>query len=141
MAKRDTRSNGKHATQVLVVDDDTEIRRSIRWLLEDAGYRISEAENGLVALDRIRADHDPMVVLLDLMMPKVDGTGVVGIIAGDRHLSARLRVVIMTAGQRTLPIAFVELLSTLRIPIIQKPFDLDDLLEAVRRAADQLPPI
>jgi CheY-like chemotaxis protein len=57
---------------VLVVDDDAEVRRLLRRMLEPEGYTVLEAENGRVALERLR-DAAPSVVLLDLMMPEMDG--------------------------------------------------------------------
>ena len=57
---------------VLVVDDDAEIRQLLRRMLEPEGYTVVEAENGRVALERLR-DTPPSVVLLDLMMPEMDG--------------------------------------------------------------------
>ncbi|MGH7340554.1 MAG: response regulator, partial [Candidatus Rokuibacteriota bacterium] len=57
---------------VLVVDDDVELRQLLRRMLEPEGYTVVEAENGRVALERLR-DLSPSVVLLDLMMPEMDG--------------------------------------------------------------------
>jgi GAF domain-containing protein/CheY-like chemotaxis protein/anti-sigma regulatory factor (Ser/Thr protein kinase) len=57
---------------VLVVDDDAGVRQLLRRMLEPAGYTVVEAENGRVALDRLR-DAVPSVVVLDLMMPEMDG--------------------------------------------------------------------
>jgi GAF domain-containing protein/CheY-like chemotaxis protein len=57
---------------VLVVDDDVEVRQLLRRMLEPDGYTVVEAENGRVALERLR-DGAPAVVLLDLMMPEMDG--------------------------------------------------------------------
>jgi CheY-like chemotaxis protein len=57
---------------VLVVDDDAELRQLLRRMLEPEGYAVVEAENGRVALERLR-DVSPSVVLLDLMMPEMDG--------------------------------------------------------------------
>jgi signal transduction histidine kinase/DNA-binding response OmpR family regulator len=57
---------------VLVVDDDAEVRRLLRRLLEPEGYTVVEAEHGRIALERAR-DAAPGVVLLDLMMPEMDG--------------------------------------------------------------------
>jgi GAF domain-containing protein/CheY-like chemotaxis protein len=57
---------------VLVVDDDAGVRQLLRRMLEPAGYTVVEAENGRVALQRVR-DVVPSVVLLDLMMPEMDG--------------------------------------------------------------------
>jgi CheY-like chemotaxis protein/anti-sigma regulatory factor (Ser/Thr protein kinase) len=57
---------------VLVVDDDLVLRQLLRRLLEPEGYAVVEAENGRVALERLR-EVSPSVVLLDLMMPEMDG--------------------------------------------------------------------
>jgi CheY-like chemotaxis protein len=57
---------------VLVVDDDLEVRRLLRRMLEPAGYIVVEAANGRAALERLR-EVSPSVILLDLMMPEMDG--------------------------------------------------------------------
>jgi signal transduction histidine kinase/DNA-binding response OmpR family regulator len=57
---------------VLVVDDDVEVRQLFRRILEPEGYTVVEAENGREALERLR-DVSPSVILLDLMMPVMDG--------------------------------------------------------------------
>jgi CheY-like chemotaxis protein len=57
---------------VLVVDDDATLRQLLRRTLEPEGYTVVEAENGKAALERLR-DVSPGVILLDLMMPEMDG--------------------------------------------------------------------
>ena len=57
---------------VLIVDDDEDARRLIRRMLEQEGLTAVEAENGRVALDRVDTQR-PSVILLDLMMPEMDG--------------------------------------------------------------------
>jgi CheY-like chemotaxis protein len=57
---------------VLVVDDDAEIRETLTHLLEDEGYTVLRAANGVQALKHLREDH-PNVMLLDLMMPVMSG--------------------------------------------------------------------
>jgi len=57
---------------ILVVDDEARLRRFIRMNLELEGYRVIEAPNGLEALDRVRT-HLPDLVILDVMMPELDG--------------------------------------------------------------------
>jgi CheY-like chemotaxis protein len=58
---------------VLVVDDDEDVRTSITELLSSEGYDVASAANGLEALDLIRDRGRPAVILLDLMMPIMDG--------------------------------------------------------------------
>lgn len=57
---------------VLVVDDEARMRRFIRMNMELEGYQIIEAENGVVALEQIR-QHTPDLVIMDVMMPEMDG--------------------------------------------------------------------
>ena len=58
--------------RVLVVDDDPNIRTSLRFALEDEGYDVTEAPDGEAALERM-AEQPPDLVLLDLMLPGIDG--------------------------------------------------------------------
>jgi CheY-like chemotaxis protein len=58
---------------ILIVDDDSDIRKSLSDFLEDEGYKVTAAANGRSALDLLRAGIRPAVILLDLMMPGMDG--------------------------------------------------------------------
>lgn len=118
-------------TSVLVVDDDTSIRETLRYVLEDAGYAVIEARDGIQALEYLRKSPQPMVVLLDLMMPRMDGAGVLGTVAGDPWRLHRHSYILMTAGHQTLSLAFAHMLADLSVPVIYKPFDIDGLLELV----------
>ena len=64
---------------ILIVDDEARMRRFMQMNLELEGYRVIEAGNGLEALDRVRDDL-PDLVLLDVMMPEMDGFEALGII-------------------------------------------------------------
>ena len=57
---------------ILIVDDEPRMRRFIRMNMELEGYQVVEAENGLRALDQIR-HHNPELVIMDVMMPEMDG--------------------------------------------------------------------
>ncbi|HEY9665996.1 MAG TPA: response regulator, partial [Coleofasciculaceae cyanobacterium] len=57
---------------ILLVEDDAAIREMMRRTLEKEGWTVTEAENGLIALELIE-DNRPELILLDLMMPKMDG--------------------------------------------------------------------
>ncbi|MBD3945432.1 response regulator [Nocardioides ganghwensis] len=63
------------APVVLVVDDDAAIRTVVRWQLDDAGFRVLEADDGASALKCIRDEH-PTLVVLDLSLPRLGGLDV-----------------------------------------------------------------
>ncbi len=84
---------------VLLVDDDTTTRRMMRYMLEKSGWAVSEAENGRVALERV-AENRPALILLDLMMPEMDGFA----FAAELHKHAEWRsipMVVLTAKDLT----------------------------------------
>ena len=87
-------------TQVLVVDDDATQRERIRFWLASQQWQLAEAENGRVALDRLRREPPPDVILLDLMMPEMDGFELVAEL--QRHPAwRRIPVIIITARDLT----------------------------------------
>ena len=75
--------NGEPASfEILVVDDAVELRILLRQILEEAGYSVREAENGLVALQKIR-ERAPDLVVLDVMMPDITGFDVAASLRAD----------------------------------------------------------
>lgn len=82
---------------ILVVDDDYAIRDSLTELLEDEGYLVARAENGQEALDFLRHNGVPCLILLDLMMPVMDGYEFINQQRGDPQL-AGIPVVVITAA-------------------------------------------
>ena len=90
----------KSAITVLVVDDDEDIRLAMSDTLEAEGYRVVLAEDGLDALAKLRAGAArPNLILLDLMMPNMDGSGFCAAKQQDPALSA-IPVVIVSADSR-----------------------------------------
>ena len=85
--------SGRH---ILVVDDDDDVREAIRFSLEVEGYAIEAAANGREAMTSLRAGARPCLVLLDLMMPEMDGWATIEALESDREL-ARIPVVVITA--------------------------------------------
>lgn len=59
--------------RILVVDDEADIRRIIRILLESRGYRVARGTNGRLAVETIRKEPDVDLILLDIMMPELSG--------------------------------------------------------------------
>lgn len=60
---------------VLVVDDDEDLLEVLREVIEDEGYRVRTAQDGQAALDLLRSEKPPCLILLDLKMPGMDGQG------------------------------------------------------------------
>jgi CheY-like chemotaxis protein len=81
------------------VDDDADVRDLLRRTLEEAGYTVIEAENGQAALALLEQGL-PGVILLDLMMPELDGFGVVSALR-DRETWHDIPVIIITAKDLT----------------------------------------
>ncbi len=139
LASSDNERRGEQMAHIFIVDDDPGIRTALRSALEAQGHTVSEAGDGLTALERLRTSPWPLVVLLDLTMPYLDGAGVLGTLAGDRALAQRHRYVLMTASAQTLPLALGTLLVRLGVPLVRKPFDLEMLLDIVADLAQEVP--
>jgi CheY-like chemotaxis protein len=122
--------------RVLIVDDDHDIRASVRELLEAEGHEVYEAPDGLEALRFLRRDGRGMVVLLDLVMPLLDGMGVLQAVAKDQTLAQSNAYVLFTVSPQRVPPA--DLLEQLGVTVVAKPFDLDTLLDVVEQSARQL---
>ena len=124
--------------EVLVVDDDPDIRHALRFLLEGEEYTVHEAADGQQALERLRTSPRRLVVLLDLQMPQMDGVDVVERVATQVVLARHTYILVTGRYGQTMPLHFANLVAQLTIPVITKPFDLDKLLAAVEAATTRL---
>lgn len=124
--------------RVLVVDDDAEIQEVLDLLLGDAEYAVTSVHDGAAALDVLRRDPHGWVVLLDWMMPVMDGQATLEALAQEDALRRCNAFILMTAGARTLPLPLVRLLGQLDVGYLAKPFDLDTLLEMVEAAYERV---
>lgn len=119
---------------VLAVDDSAPIREMIIAVLAPRGHRIATAANGREALQRLRAAAEPYVVLLDLVMPVLDGVAVCEEVRRDDEL-ARMghKIILMSTTAR---------LSTPDIPLtagqLIKPFTRQQLIGAVEAVGRRL---
>ena len=111
---------------ILVVDDDASVRQTLSDVLTDEGYFVATAQNGAVALARLRAGLSPALILLDLMMPVLDGMAFCAAQAADPAIAAIPTIVVSAArdGERRTARTGVS-------GFLQKPFGLDKLLEMV----------
>ena len=119
---------------VLVVDDDKDIRESLQLLLADEGYAIVTADDGQEALDLIPLLPNPVVILLDLHMPRVDGCGVLLDLARHPEKRDQRAIFLLTANIGQLSPKMVRLLGSEGVPVLSKPFDIDQLKEHVQSA-------
>ena len=116
---------GRRAPVILVVDDDPRIRQMIRDVLEEEGFAVAAAGDGPQAIRRA-ADQPPALVILDMTLPQMDG----------HEVAAALRA----AHGRALPILTItadggaadKARRVGAFSYLRKPFDLDDLVAAVR---------
>jgi two-component system response regulator MprA len=123
---------------VFIVDDDPAIREVLRSALEAEGHVVTEAADGVSALVGLRSSPCPLVVLLDLRMPRLDGTGVLETVAREQLLAQRHRLVLITANPLPLPPALDTLLVSLEVPVLSKPFDIETLLGMVALLAEEV---
>ena len=111
--------------KILIVDDEPDILLMLRMGLEDEGHEIVMAADGAMALERI-AEHRPDLVLLDVMMPGVDGFGVLEAKQRDGDTTP---VVMLSAKSE--PADIDRALGLGAVDFVPKPFDLDGLLARV----------
>lgn len=119
-------------TRVLIVDDDFDFASLIRLALKSCGYEVSIALNGARALAAQRANPAD-VVLTDIFMPEMDG--IETIVALRKEFPAT-GIIAMTAGSRVGHVDYLRVARTLGADqCLKKPFEVDELLAAVREAA------
>ncbi|OFZ54897.1 MAG: hypothetical protein A2428_11780 [Bdellovibrionales bacterium RIFOXYC1_FULL_54_43] len=111
---------------ILIVEDDAGISETLRLILETEGFTVFSAANGKEGLDILPTIPSPCLILLDLMMPVMDGWAFAEAIDKNAVL-ATIPIVVVTA--------FSEKATTLKKAnaVIKKPFDIDALMNLVRQ--------
>jgi DNA-binding response OmpR family regulator len=92
---------------ILVVDDDAKIVRLVRTYLEREGYAVVTAADGPAALDAIET-HQPALVVLDLMLPELDGRAVIRAVRRDNEAAATPIIILSARGSTIDRIAGLE---------------------------------
>ncbi len=117
---------------VLVVEDEPAVRAMLSLVLETRDYRVVSAEDGQQALLKVQTER-PDAILLDLMLPKIDGFSVIEALYHDAR-SARIPIIVMSAGHR------LEMLGARGVrAFLSKPFDIDGLMRALEDALTSAP--
>jgi two-component system response regulator MprA len=113
--------------KILIVDDERAVRESLRRALELEGYEIELAEDGAEALERLESEPEPDAMVLDVLMPRVDGLEVSRTL---RRNGSRIPILMLTA--RTQVDDRVEGLDAGADDYLTKPFALEELLARMR---------
>jgi DNA-binding response OmpR family regulator len=111
--------------RILVVDDDDALRRLVERALALEGYAIETASTGMEAIDRVQVA-PPDLVLLDLMLPDIDGREVLQHLRDGGH--DKMPIIIFTAGL----VSPEDRASLGSATVVAKPFDLEDFLSTLR---------
>ena len=128
MSRSDSPFPGRNA---LVIDDDLALRGLFTRLLGRRGFSVDCASDGRIAYDQL-SRHNYSVILLDLMMPEVNGFELLERLERDSPALLE-RVIVMTGASHR----FVEKIDTSRVwGLIRKPFDLDNLLSSTLACAE-----
>lgn len=113
------------AKKIMVVDDEEDIRKTVKAILEKNGYNVTTAVNGDDCLKKMQKGEKPDLVLMDIMMPGTPVRDVVQKLKGTRI--AYLSVVRTSEAEKE------ELMKSKNIvDFIQKPFDIKDLVKRVK---------
>jgi CheY-like chemotaxis protein len=115
------------AREVLLIEDDEDIRFALQSALEAEGYEVVSAGNGREGLEVLRSRQGVGLVLLDLRMPVMNGEEFIGAVRGDERLR-KLPLIVVSANATESPIQGAS-------QIIRKPFDLDHLFASIRRVS------
>ena len=112
---------------MLVVDDDAAIRKMLQWALEDEGFLVEVAADGPQALEAL-AHRRPSLMILDIGLPGLSGYEVADAVRA--QVGADMPIVVITADGR----AAMKARRVGAVAYFHKPFDIDDLMSAVRRS-------
>jgi CheY-like chemotaxis protein len=124
---------------VLVVEHDEALREIIHDLLTDEGYLVLSADGGMRTLEMMRQWPGHAVVLFDYQMPRGDGLDMLNAVADDETLQHRYAYICMAATDSSrLPAEFTALMEVLEVPLVSKPFSIDELLCIISEAHQRL---
>ena len=119
---------GREQRPILIIEDDMEIGRLLRSVLEDEGWDVRWHMRGRPGLEEAQQLR-PQMVLLDLMLPDTDGRAILRALKAD-PATASIPIAIVSAWADRLTAEERALVEA----VVPKPFDLDDLLGAIERA-------
>lgn len=120
--------------KILLIDDDTNIASYVKFRLQKKGYILKHMDNGLDGVQAIK-DFKPDLVILDMMMPGIDGREVAEIVK-EKNLMDTSRIIVLSGKEVT---EEVKALFDLGIhDYLQKPFNIDNLVVRIERVLSNL---
>lgn len=112
---------------ILLIDDEPDLRECIAELLEGEGYKVTQAENGKAGLEMLKSGELPKIIVLDYMMPVMDGKTFCETAAKDDRVS-KIPIILLTAANVPEDIS-----GTMNIAAqLEKPIHIDKFLAAVK---------
>ena len=117
-------------TQILVVDDDPQLRRLTARVLQRAGFQVSVAEDGSSALAMLNGSRFELLVT-DILMPNQDGIGTIIQVKRDHP---KLKVIAISGSGDTVGMNYLDFAKKLGSDaVLRKPFEFDDLVSTVKQ--------
>lgn len=113
------------AKKILIVEDDSFTSEGLKSVLEETGYAVDIAENGLIAVDKLKCNEYHLIIT-DLMMPVMDGMQLLNRV---KDICINIPVIIITAYDN-----IENMLTAYQfgvVEILDKPFDISELIELV----------
>ncbi|MBW1743862.1 MAG: response regulator [Deltaproteobacteria bacterium] len=122
------------SAKILVVDDDPDMREALQMILESGGYTVVTAEDGEECLVKLKEEH-PDLLILDLLMPRMDGFEVCKALKDPRHAKhAGMPIIILSSVQEGVSQRRYELETGVQLDVddyVEKPVEAKTLLERV----------
>jgi DNA-binding response OmpR family regulator len=113
------------APRILIADDDRDLAEGLSWYLEAAGFEVCLAVNGREALARFESDH-PVLAILDIMMPEMDGVGVC------KTIRSRSDIPVLMLSAKDSEIDKVRALDTGADDYVTKPFSAAEVVSRIK---------
>ncbi len=132
---KEVKTKDSDKTRVLIIDDEMNVRKILRVILEDEGYEVEEAASGSEGMEIYR-DHHVDLIIADIFMPDMDGLEV---IMDLRRSSTDTKIIAISGGSDVLDVDYLPQAKKLGANrIFSKPFNAEDLMEAVRELTKKI---
>jgi CheY-like chemotaxis protein len=117
-----------NSATILLIDDEDEMREALAEVLEDEGHIVAQAREGKMGLEYLRSNPHPKLILLDFMMPVMNGEEFCAHLNQDPNLNS-LPVVLVTAASIA-----AKTLETMKVSgLVHKPIRIEDFLNLVKK--------